>query len=251
MLRALGLAALLMLLPAFALAQALQVLTAGAMKQVVLALAPAFEAQAGLKVEVRSDTAGGLVKRIQGGEAFDVVLLPAPSLDALTKEGKVDAASTRPVAKVGIGFAVRQGSPSPPLESVEQFKAALLGARRVAYIDPASGGSSGIYLDRLFQRLGIAEAMRAKAVLVAGGLAADRVVDGEADVALQQISEIVPVAGVTLAGPLPESIQNYTTYAGGTAAATGRAAAARSFLAALAGPQADGVIREKGLMPAR
>ncbi len=229
----------------------LKVLTAGAFKQVALEFVPAFEARTGLKVEVANDTAGALVKRVQGGEAFDVLIIPPGGLEALAKEGKVDAVTAVAVARVAIGVAVKAGAARPPLETVEQFKEAVLKARRVAHIDPASGGSSGIYLAGLFQRLGIADAVRAKAVLVPGGLVAERIVSGEADLAIHQVSEILPVAGVELAGLLPESIQNYTTYAAGVAAGARQLEAARSFVALLSAPDAAAIIRAKGMLPAR
>lgn len=234
-----------------AAAQTLKVLTAGAFKQVVLEFVPAFEARTGLKVEVANDTAGALVKRVQGGEAFDVLILPPGGLNALAKEGKVDAGGGVPVARVAIGVAVKAGAARPPLDTVEQFKEAVLKARKVAYIDPASGGSSGIYLDGLFQRLGIAEAVRAKAVLVPGGLVAERIASGEADLAIHQVSEILPVKGAELAGLLPESIQNYTTYAAGVAAGARQPDAARSFVALLSAPEAAAIVRAKGMMPPR
>jgi molybdate transport system substrate-binding protein len=232
-------------------AQTLKVLTAGAFKPVVLAVAPAFEARTGFKLQVDNDTAGALVRRIQGGEAFDVLFLPPGGLGALAKEGKVDAASQRPVARVAIGVAVKAGAPRPPLESVEQFKEAVLKARKVAYIDPASGGSSGIYLDGLFRRLGLDEAVRAKAVLVPGGLVAERIATGEADLAIHQVSEILPVKGVELAGLLPESIQNYTTYAGAVAAGSAHAAVAHALVAAMLAGEAVEAIRAKGMLPPR
>jgi molybdate transport system substrate-binding protein len=229
----------------------LKVLTAGAFKQVVVALVPAFEARTGLRVELQNDTAGGLVKRIQGGEAFDVVIVTMPALATLSDQGRVDRTSVTPVAKVGIGVAVQAGAPHPPLQTVEQFKDAVLKARKVAYIDPAAGGSSGIYLDGLFQRLGIADAVRAKAVLVPGGLSAERVVSGEAELAIQQISELLPVAGVSVVGPLPDEIQNYTTYGAAVSAQSAARQAAASFVEALATADATAVIRSKGMMPAR
>jgi molybdate transport system substrate-binding protein len=100
----------------------------------------------------------------------------------------------------------------PDVSSVEQFRNALLQARKVAYIDPAAGGSSGIYLDGLFERWGIRDQVRAKAVLVPGGLVASRLMDGSADLAIHQISEIKAVPGAVLVGPLPAQIQNYTVY---------------------------------------
>ena len=232
-------------------AQTLKVLTAGAFKQVVLAFVPAFEAKSGIKVEVENDTAGALLKRVQAGEAFDVLIIPPAGLATLGQEGKVDAASAAPVARVAIGVAVAKGAPRPPLETVDQFKEAVLKARKVAYIDPASGGSSGIYLDSLFQRLGIAEQVKAKAVLVPGGLVAERIAKGEADLAIHQVSEILPVAGVELAGLLPESIQQYTTYGAAVSATAKQKEHARAFVATLMAPEAAEVVRAKGMLPAR
>jgi molybdate transport system substrate-binding protein len=232
-------------------AQTLKVLTAGAFKQVVVALVPSFEAGTGIKIELQNDTAGALTRRIQGGEAFDLVILAMPALGTLSSEAKVEPASVKPIARVGIGVAVKAGAPHPPLQTVEQFKDAVLKARKVAYIDPASGGSSGIYLDGLFQRLGIAEAVRSKAILVQGGLSAERVVSGEADLAIQQISELLPVAGASLVGPLPEDIQNYTTYGAAAAARSHMREGAALFLKALVTPEASDVIRSKGMLPAR
>jgi len=225
----------------------LRVLTTGAFKQVVVALIPDFEARMSVKVDLLSDTAGGLGKRIESGETFDVVFLTPAGLNTLSSQGKVEPASVKPVARVGIGVAVREGASLPPLESVEQFKHAVLNARKVAYIDPASGGSSGIYLDGLFKRLGIADDVRPKAVLVPGGYAAERVANGEADLVIHQVSEILPVKGVTLAGTLPKEIQNYTTYGYGVSPSTRMRAAAEGFVNAFTASSAADVIRAKGM----
>lgn len=233
-----------------AAAQSLKVLSAGAFKQVAVALVPAFEARTGTKVEVDSDTAGGLVRRVQGGESFDVLIVPPAGMETLVRAGKVEAASVQPVVRVGIGVAVKAGAPRPPLATAEQFKDAVLQAKRVAYIDPAAGGTSGIYLTDLFQRLGITDAVRAKAVLVPGGLVAERLVTGEADLAIHQVSEILPVRGAELVGPLPENIQSYTTYAAAVAAGTPRAALAKELVEAMTNAAAAAVLRAKGMMPA-
>lgn len=230
-------------------ADTIKVLTTGAFKQVVVALVPAFEARTGHKVEVQNDTAGALAKRIADGESFDVLVLTPAGLKTLATEGKVVPTSVAPLARVAIGVAVKAGAAQPAMASVEDFKQTVLAARKVAYIDPAAGGSSGIYLDGLFQRMGIAEAVRAKAVLVPGGLVADKLVSGEADLAIHQISEILPVAGAQLVAPLPEAIQNYTTYAGGVSAASHHAQTAQAFLAALSDAEAAQTIRAKGMLP--
>ena len=232
-------------------AQVLKVLTTGAFKQVVLGIAPAFEAQSGIKVEVLNDTAGALLKRIEAGETFDVLFLTPAGLNTLSAKGKVDAASVKPVAKVGIGLAVRTGSPHPKIATVEQFRTAVLEARSVAYIDPASGGSSGIYLTGLFQRLGMTDAIRAKAVLVQGGLVAEKTAKGEAELSIHQISEILPVAGVDLVGPLPDAIQNYTTYGYALSTATRMSAPATAFVSMFNTSTAADLIQSKGMLPIR
>lgn len=227
----------------------LKVLSAGAIHGVATAVAPQFEAATGNTVFLRNDTVGGLVNRIANGETFDVVLMSPAGLDQLRKSGKIDSSVPVTLAKVGIGVGIRLDAPAPDISTVAAFKASMLAARSVAYIDPASGGSSGIYLARLFQTLGIAEAMAPKSVLVKGGLAAKALLDGQADIALQQISEILAVQGVTLAGPLPADIQNETVYAGAIGAASAVPDVAHAFLDAMAGPEARQVMLTKGMAP--
>jgi len=232
-------------------ADTIKVLTAGAFKQVVVAMAPAFEARTGHTLDIQNDTAGALVKRVGAGETWDVLILTPGALKTLAAEGRLVPDSVTPLAQVGIGVAVKVGARKPRIDSVADFKQALLDARKVAYIDAAAGGSSGIYLEGLFQKMGIADAIHAKAVLVPGGLVAERLVTDEADLALHQISEILPVSGAVLVGPLPAEIQNTTTYAGAVSSDAAHAAAGRSLLAEMAGPNAMGVLSAKGMSPAR
>lgn len=231
------------------LAAEVKVLTTGAFKPVVMAIVPAFERQSGDTVVVTNDTAGALARRVEGGERFDLVVLTPAALADLTAKGKVAAGSATPLARVGIGVAVKDGAPRPDIGSVDAFKRALLDAPSVAVIDPAAGGSSGIYLAQLFERLGIADAVKPKAVLVPGGLVAERVVKGEAGLAVHQISEILAVKGATLVGPLPSEIQNYTIYAGGIGAAAQQPEAARNLLNLFLSENARRVLTEKGMEP--
>jgi len=225
----------------------LKILTAGAFKPVVAALAPDFERRTGHKLTIDNDTAGALLRRIVAGEAFDLVVLTPAAVDQLTASGKLVPGSSVRLARVAIGVAVKQGAPLPDIASVAAFQRALLGARAVATIDPAAGGSSGIYLWELFEKMGIAPQIKAKAVLVPGGLVAQRVVSGEADIALHQISEILAVPGAVLVGPIPAEIQNYTVYAGGVSASARDAPAAQAFLALLASAGGQAVMKEKGM----
>ena len=183
-------------------------LTAGAFKQVLVALVPEFEKQTGHKVTVENDTVGALTKRIEGGEAFDVAVLTPGAVNGLTGKGKLVAGTRSNLARVGIGVMVKAGAPQPDISSVEAFKRALLAAKSVAYIDPASGGSSGIYVAGLLDKLGIADQVKPKAKLKKGGYVADLIVSGEAELGIHQISEIVPVKesdpGRAAAGGNPE-----------------------------------------------
>ncbi|NVO16203.1 MAG: substrate-binding domain-containing protein [Rhodoplanes sp.] len=228
----------------------IKVLTTGAYKSVVQEMVAPFEKATGHKVEVVNDTAGAVVKRVAGGETFDVLVLTPGGFTELAKSGRVVADTPVGLAKVGIGVAVKQGAAKPDISTADAFKRALLNARAVAMIDPAAGGSSGIYLMKLFERWGIADAVKAKAVLVPGGLVATRVVSGEADLAIHQISEIIAVKDAVLVGPLPADIQNFTVYAGGVSATSKAPDAARAFLKVLSGPEAARVLAAKGMEPA-
>jgi molybdate transport system substrate-binding protein len=225
----------------------IKVLTAGAFKPVVTEVVADFEKQSGHKVVVENDTAGALTKRINGGEAFDLVVLTPGALEELTKAGKIVPGSSTRLARVAIGVAVKRGAAMPDISTVAAFQNALLAARAVAYIDPAAGGSSGIYLSQLFEKMGIADRIKPKAVLVPGGLVAQRLVNDQADIAIHQISEILAVPGATLVGPIPAEIQNYTVYAGGLSASAKEADAARALLAALKSESAHGIMKAKGL----
>lgn len=248
---ALGLAAALAFAgPAQSQAAELRVLTAGAFKQVVLALVPDFEKQTGHKVTVDNGTAGELLKRIKGGEAFDVAVITPAVIDALTEKGRLAAGSRVNLASVGIGVVVKEGAPKPDIATVDAFKRALLAAKTVAYIDPKSGGTTGIYFEKLIDRLGVGDAVRAKAKLKMGGYVADLIVSGEAELGIHQISEIVPVKGAVLVGPLPKEIQNVTTYAAGLSATAKDKDAAQALIKMFSGPAAAALLKFKGMEPA-
>src|ERR1700716_3277336 len=235
--------------PRGAAAADIKVLTAGAFKQVVLALVPEFEKQTGHKVTVENDTVGALTKRIEGGEAFDVAVLTPAAVNDLSGKGRFVAGSGKNLARVGIGVVVKDGPPKPDIGSVDAFKQALLAAKSVAYIDPVAGGSSGIYVARLIDKLGIAAEVRPKAKLIHGGAVAEHIANGEAELGIHQISEILPVKGTTLVGPLPAEIQNYTVYAAGLGANAKESDAAKALLQAFSSPAAGEIFKSKGMEP--
>ncbi|MBX9842817.1 MAG: molybdate ABC transporter substrate-binding protein [Xanthobacteraceae bacterium] len=225
----------------------IKVLTTGAFKSVVVALVPEFEKATGHKVVVDNGTVGQLQKRVDGGETFDVLVLSPKGIEDYIKSGKIAAGSNARLAKVGVGVMVKEGAPKPDVSTVDAFKQALLKASTVGYIDPASGGSSGIYVAGLLDKLGIADQIKPKAKLQQGGHVSDLVKAGTAEIGIHQISEIVGQAGVTLVGPLPAEIQNYTVYVVGLSTAAKEAEAAKAFIRVLTGPSAAGVLKSKGM----
>ena len=159
--------------PRGAAAAEIKVLTAGAFKQVLLVLVPDFEKQTGHKVILENDTVGALTKRIEGGEAFDLAVLTPAAVNDLSTKGKFVAGSRTNLGRVGVGVVVKEGAPKPDISSVDAFKKTLLAAKSVAYIDPAAGGSSGIYVAGLLDKLGVAAEVKPKAKLIPGGAVAE------------------------------------------------------------------------------
>jgi molybdate transport system substrate-binding protein len=229
----------------------IKVISGGAFKQVLGALIAQYENESGNAVDVTYQTVGQHIKLIKAGaEQFDVAVLTPEAIDGLVKDGKVAPGSRADLAKTGVGVVVKAGTPLPDIGTVEAFKRTLLAAKSVAYIDPAAGGSSGIYVGRLLERLGIASEVNAKAKLIQGGAVAEHIARGEAEIGVHQISEILHVEGVVLVGPLPAEIQNFTIYSAGVAATAKDGAAASAFVKFLSGPHALPIIKAKGMEPA-
>ena len=224
----------------------INVLTSNSMRAVMDELLPQFERASGHQVAVSYDPAKIILRRIAGGETPDVLICGGSVLDDLTQEGKIVPGSSRRVARCGVGMAVRAGAPKPDIGSVEEFKRALLGAKSVAYTQE---GASGIHFAGLIDRLGIAEQMKSRSVRQPGGLVGELVVAGKAEVAIQQIPELMAVRGVDLVGPLPAEVQATTTSAGGVFAGSKQTEAARAFLDFLSTPAARRVLEAKGLEP--
>ena len=212
-------------------------------------LLPQFARSAENKVTIKYDAAAALKKQIDGGETFDVAILVPGLVDDLIKQGKIETASRTNLARVGVGVAIRAGAPKPDISTAEAFKRTLLNAKSVSYGDPALGGASSIYFANLLQKLGIAEEMKARTKLTASGEGAKAVADGQAEIGIGQISEIVPVRGAELLGPFPGELQVYTTFTAGVAANAKDAAAATALIKFLATPGAAQVLKARGLDP--
>jgi molybdate transport system substrate-binding protein len=224
----------------------LKLLTAGAYKSVAQELAAEFEKKTGHKVTIENDTAGGVARRVAGGEYVDVVVMPPWAMGPLLGNKLVES-SAKPLARVGIGVAIKQGAPPPDISTVDAWKQSLLKARAIAYTDPASGGTAGTYLANLFEKLGIAAELRPKTVLVKGGLAGEKLLTGEAEIAMQPISELLAVPGTTVVGPIPLEVQTYIPYGGAVSTASRNQAAADALLLALADPRNLPILNKKGL----
>jgi molybdate transport system substrate-binding protein len=240
-----------LLLPALASGQAeLRVFVGGAMSEPVREVGNAFAKSAGHRIVYVTDTTGALSKRLASGERADVVVVTSVAIQALEKDSKVAAGSRVDLARALIGVGVKAGAPSPDLSTTETFKAALLKAKTVSYVNPASGGTSGTYFEGLLQKMGIAAAMKPKIVYrTQGSEVAAAVAAGEAELGITFTSELAPTPGVKVAGTLPADIQLPTIYAGAVVANAGNADAARAFLRALAGAEGRAALKKAGLEP--
>jgi molybdate transport system substrate-binding protein len=215
-----------------------------AFKEAYLELVPQFERASGYKVESLWVPSVQMMTRLKGGESVDLVILSAASLDEIRKAGLVSDRTD--LARSGIGVAVKSGARRPDISSGEAVKRAVLAAKGIAY----STGPSGIYLMGLFQRMGIAEAIKSKVKQVQGEPAGGVVARGEAEIAFQQVSELLPVPGIDLVGPLPADIQQITVFSAGLHVAAKQPDAARALVKFLTAPAAAPVIRKKGMEPA-
>ncbi|HET7365958.1 MAG TPA: substrate-binding domain-containing protein [Burkholderiales bacterium] len=236
------LAVILLLMPLTLGAQELRVLSGGAAKSLVEPLASSFPRA---KVEVRFQPMGPLVESLaashQGGAAVDLVIVTEETLPRLERQNLVKPGA-KPIARVGIGVAVNEKAPLPDIATADALRRTLLAAKSVVYIDPKVG-TSGKHVAAVLERLGIAAEVNAKARLGQGGYIVEPVGRGEIELGIHQISEILPVKGVKLAGPLPPELQKYTTY---VAAPVGESRLALEFIDYLAGPQARALLPQAG-----
>jgi molybdate transport system substrate-binding protein len=229
----------------------LKVLITTAMKAAIDDLGPSFERASGYTLRITYGPSGALAKRVADGEAVDLVIV-AGGIDELVKQGKVAADGRADVARVRIGVAVRKGAPKPDIATVDAFKRTLVAATSIAYVDPAAGGASGIYLARMLERIGLLAEVNAKARLARGGtedMVSAIVARGEAEIGLQQISEIMSVSGADLVGPLPDELQTVTIYTAGVPVSAKEADGAKALVRFLTAPAATPIYNANGLDP--
>jgi molybdate transport system substrate-binding protein len=206
-----------------------------------------FEQATGHKLVVTSDLPPGLLRRAQAGEPFDLLITGADPIEEWFRDGRLVASTRTTIARSGIGVEVRSGSPRPDISTVSAFTRALLNAKSVAYLKVGSG----IHLDAVMARLGIAKAIEAKVVRPDTDIVSELVAGGEVELGMVVTTQILTTPGVELVGPLPAELQAYVTFVGGVSARSKAPDAARQLIAYLLGPRAVAVIQAQGMEPGR
>jgi len=215
-------------------------------KMVIAEIGPQFEHSTGYKPIVVTDVAAVMKRRIEQGEAFDLAVLVDFQTDDLIKAGKLVAATRVDVMKAGIGVAVRRGAPKPDIGTIDAFKQTLLAAKSLTYLKE---GASTRHLARVFDQLGIAEALRPKTTQPMTESVSEMVADGEVELGIIVIPNILSVPGADLVGPLPPELQSYIVFTAAVSALSANQQAAKALIKLLTSPSTVDVIRTKGMEP--
>jgi molybdate transport system substrate-binding protein len=226
-------------------AAVIEVLSTLALRGVLTEVAADFLARTGLAVAAGYKSTNAQLLAISQGATADMAIITRPAIDQLVGAGKIVAGSAADIAQSGVGLAVRAGAPKPDIATVEAFKRTLLAAKSIAF---SRIGASGIHFGEVIERLGIAAEVRRKAIIgdsYVGEIAAR----GEAELAVQQISELMPVAGIDIVGPLPVDLQKISVFSAGIFTAARNPAGAAKLIAYLALPELAPILIRKGLSP--
>lgn len=232
-------------------APSLKVMTSTGFKAAYEELVPEFERKTGQTVATvyggsMGNAPGTIPNRLQNGEPADVVILASSSLDELVEKNKVIPGTRVDLARSLIAMAVRAGAQKPDISTLEGLKRTLLTAKSIAY----SGSTSGVYLStELFQRLGIADEIRSKCTRIDTGMVGTVIARGDAEIGFQQMSELLPIAGIDIVGPIPPEAQKITVYSGGVVVNSTQQTIANQFLRFLASPEAAAAIKKSGMQP--
>jgi len=215
-----------------------------ATRQVLMELADAFERRSGWRVAIESVGGVDAARRVQAGEAFDVVFLASDAIDKLVAAGCVQSGSKVDLVRSGVAVAVSAGARQPDISTEQALRQAVLAARSIGY----STGPSGVALARLFERWGIAEAIHDRIVQAPPGVPVGTLVaSGKVELGFQQLSELINLEGITVLGPLPPAIQIITTFSAGVCSATRNASAVRAMLNDMNSPEATDAKRRQGM----
>ncbi|SEE29403.1 molybdate transport system substrate-binding protein [Rhizobiales bacterium GAS188] len=215
-------------------------------KPIVAEIASQFERNTSHKLSIAYEGSPILQEAILRGDNFDVALLISSNMDALVKGSRIEAATRVNIARSGLGVAVRAGQPKPDISTVDAFKLAMLNAKSIAYV---TSGASGRHFIAACERLGIAEQVKAKGKTLPSGNVAEFVANGEAELAIQQMSEVLSVSGIDLVGPFPPDLDLISQITAAVSANSKQPEAAKAFIKFLATPEVTSVIRAKGMEP--
>ncbi len=241
--------ATLLAVSAITLLGQVHVLASNGVKAVIEELRPQCERAAGSPVEIEYGTSTALKQKIENGDRFDVAILTSDVIDALIQSGKLSPMARVNVARAGVGIGIRKGAPKPDVHNADALKRTLLAAKAITY---AGDGASRVHVEEMFQKMGIAAAMKQKTILEQGSTRAnERVAAGSADIILTLVSEILPAPGVELAGTLPAEFQSYVGFAAAANAQGAGSPGRAAVLKFLAGPAVGPVLRGKGMEPVK
>lgn len=246
---ALLLSLLLLPAPTHAADNTLVIFSGGAVKSALTDTIAAFEKSAGVRVSADFAPMGTLRKKIEDGAQADVLVLTSEVMDEAERKGWVVPGTAVELGRIGVGVAVNEKAASPDISTPDAFKAALLAAKSIVMINPATG-TSGRHLAQVFDQLGIADALKPKTTYLEGGYVVEPVGRGEIEIGLHQITEILPVKGIKLVGPLPGPLQKVTIYAAAVTKSSARPDDARRLLAFLRTPEMQATFAAKGFLAA-
>jgi len=250
MLKTVFITAAFVLAASHASAADMKLLVGGAMQEPFREVGAEFAKKNGHKLDFTVDTTGLLQKRLREGAKADLILVSAPGMDALEKENLITPGTRANLATAAIGVSVRAGAAVPDISTPDAFKKAMLSAKTISYVDPKAGGTSGTYMDGLFQRMGIADEIKKKVVFgYQGSQVADAVAQGRAELGITFISEMLTNKGVNIAGELPPAIQSATVYSVAIPVGSPNPEAARAFIKTMQTPEAAASISKAGLKP--
>jgi molybdate transport system substrate-binding protein len=224
----------------------LKVFTTRSIATVLEKIGGEFERVSGRKLNITTDIAARMVRRVAADEPFDFLVAAPAQIDALIKAGRIIPETRTDLARSGIGVAVRAGASKPDVSSVDAFKRAMLAARSIAYLKE---GQSGVYVAGVLERLGLADAIRSKLTLPETDIVSELVARGDIELGIVVITQILTTRGVALAGPLPAEIQSFITFTGGISAGSQSVDAAKALMAFLKTPAAVSVMRSQGMEP--
>ncbi len=227
--------------------EALRVLVSNGMKAAIEELQPGLEHASGRPVELKFNSSAGVKKQIEAGEEFDLTLITSEAIDDLIKRGKLSGDSKANLVRSELGIGIRKGAPRPDIRTVAALKQTLLATKSITY--PEDGAGRG-YVEKIFERMGIASQVQPKIILApSSGASTHSIAAGKAEMVITLYSEIVPVPGVELVGPLPGEFQYHIRFSAGISAKSKHAAAAKAVISYLAGPSAMASLKAKGLDP--